>query len=75
MAIIDRKIKFHISPKANVAIKILRGHIGTLLAQLFRGKPLSEEQVRWFDLALAVLGKVKMEPVDGGNHAPIVLMN
>ncbi|KAF7966231.1 hypothetical protein HWV62_39469 [Athelia sp. TMB] len=59
---IDRnKIKFHISPKSNIALKILRNHLGLTLAQLFRGKVLNETQAQWFELALIVLGKVKIE--------------
>jgi len=62
---IDRnKIKFHISPKSNIALKILRSHLGVILAQLFRGKVLNEVQTQWFELALMVLGKVKVEPTE-----------
>lgn len=69
---IDRKIKFRVSPKANVALKILRSQLGTLLAQQFRGKPLSESQYLWFDLALMVLGKTKIE-ADEGNVLKVVV--
>jgi len=73
-ASIDRKVKFHISPKSNVAIKILRNHLASILAQQFRGKPLSESQNLWFKLALMVLGKVKIE-VEGEEHHPNVVVN
>jgi hypothetical protein len=73
-AFIDRKVKFHISPKSNVALKILRNHLGTLLAQQFRGKPLSESQGLWFELALGVLSKTKIE-VEGEEHHPLVVVN
>jgi hypothetical protein len=73
-ASIDRKVRFHIPPKSNVAIKILRNHLGTLLAQLFRGKPLSDSQGLWFKLALMVLGKEKIVgEVEG--HLPVVVIN
>lgn len=74
-AFIDRKIKFHISPKSNVAIKILRSQISTLLAQQFRVKPLSESQCLWFDLALMVLGKTKVEPNESNGQIPTILVN
>jgi len=35
-----------------------------ILAQLFRGKVLNEVQTQWFELALIVLGKVKVEQVE-----------
>jgi ATP-dependent RNA helicase DHX29 len=74
-AFIDRKVKFHISPKSNVAIKILRSHLGSLLAQQFRGKPLSESQSLWFEMALMVLGKAKIEATEGQEHLPMVVIN
>jgi len=73
-ASIDRKVRFNIPPKSNVAIKILRNHLGTILAQLFRGKSLSESQGLWFELALIVLGKEKIE-VEGERHLPVVVIN
>jgi len=62
---VDRnKIKFQVSPKCNIALKILRGNLNVTLSQLFRGKPLDEQQAEWFELALMVLGKVKLEDSD-----------
>lgn len=72
-AFIDRKVKFHIPPKPNVAIKILRTHLGAVLAQQFRGKPLSESQGRWFELALMVLGKIKLDPVGGDEPVSVLI--
>lgn len=60
-AFIDRKIKFRISGKANIALKHLRSQMTNLLACQFRGKPLSESQVLWNELAMMVLGKTKIE--------------
>jgi len=71
---IDRKIKFRVSPKANVALKILRSHLSTLLAQQFRGKSLSESQCLWFELALMVLGKAKIEADEGNGLVPTVIV-
>ncbi|KAH0590581.1 hypothetical protein H2248_000717 [Termitomyces sp. 'cryptogamus'] len=59
-AIIDRKIKFRISPKSNIALKFLRIQLWSLLAHQFRGKPLTESQVLWNEIAMLVLGKVKL---------------
>jgi ATP-dependent RNA helicase DHX29 len=64
LAVLDRKIKFITSPKTNLALKILRDRLGTVLATQMRGKPLSPELQKWDDLALLVLGKVKVEAVD-----------
>ncbi|KII93254.1 hypothetical protein PLICRDRAFT_35442 [Plicaturopsis crispa FD-325 SS-3] len=71
-AFIDRKIKFQISPKAGVALKHLRSQLASILAQQFRGKPLSESQVLWNETALSVLGKVK---VDDEENESIVVVN
>ncbi|KAG5648099.1 hypothetical protein DXG03_007134 [Asterophora parasitica] len=69
-AFIDRKIKFRISPKVNIALKFLRTQLASLLAHQFRGKILTESQILWNEKALMVLGKVK---VDAEEH-PIVLI-
>ncbi|GLB36275.1 putative P-loop containing nucleoside triphosphate hydrolase protein [Lyophyllum shimeji] len=58
-AFIDRKIKFRIPPKSNIALKFLRSQLGSLLAHQFRGKTLSESQLLWNELAMMVLGKIK----------------
>lgn len=60
-AFIDRKIKFRIPPKSNVALRILRNQLGSLLANLFRGKVSNESQILWHELALMVLGKIKLK--------------
>ena len=59
-AFIDRKIKFRIPGRATVALKYLRHHLATILASQIRGKPLSESQLLWNELAMTVLGKVKL---------------
>ncbi|KAG5654781.1 hypothetical protein H0H81_003789 [Sphagnurus paluster] len=69
-ASIDRKIKFHISPKSNIALKFLRTQLGSLLAHQFRGKGLTTEQIPWNEIALMVLGKVKADVQD----QPIVVI-
>lgn len=56
---VDRKIRYRLEPKTNVALKFLRNQLGSLLAAQFRGKPLIESQAAWNDIALAILGKVK----------------
>jgi ATP-dependent RNA helicase DHX29 len=63
------------SPKSNIALKILRNHLGTILAQQFRSKPLSESQSLWFEMALMVLGKVKIEASEGEEHLAVVVVN
>lgn len=60
----NRKIKFRASPKTNVALKVLRNNLASTLAAQFRRKPLVESQVRWQELGLAILGKMKLEDED-----------
>ncbi|KAK7463716.1 hypothetical protein VKT23_005652 [Stygiomarasmius scandens] len=60
---IDRKIRFQLSPKANIALKLLRSHLNSLLESQFRGqRALVESQIHWQDLAMMTLGKVKFQP-------------
>ncbi|KAF9512352.1 hypothetical protein BS47DRAFT_1330374 [Hydnum rufescens UP504] len=63
-AVLDRKIKFATTPKTNLALKILRDRLGTVLGTQMRGKPLSAELQKWNDLALLVLGKIKVEAAE-----------
>ncbi|KAJ6503399.1 P-loop containing nucleoside triphosphate hydrolase protein [Mycena vitilis] len=60
---IDRKVKFQVPPKCNIALKHLRTHVAAILAQQFRTKPLTESQVLWSDIATSVLSKEKLEPL------------
>ena len=57
--LIDRKVRFRVKPKVNVALKFLREQLVALLASQYRGKPLLEPQMMWNDIAMAVLGKAK----------------
>nr|GAT48383.1 P-loop containing nucleoside triphosphate hydrolase protein [Mycena chlorophos] len=57
---IDRKVKFQVPPRCNAALKVLRSQLGTTLAIQLRGQPLTESQVLWSELALAVLKKEKL---------------
>ncbi|KAL4071050.1 P-loop containing nucleoside triphosphate hydrolase protein [Scleroderma citrinum] len=54
--IVDRRIKYRLTPKANVAMKILRKQLSSILVQQFHGEPLTESQGRWYELAMTVLG-------------------
>ncbi|KZT74762.1 P-loop containing nucleoside triphosphate hydrolase protein [Daedalea quercina L-15889] len=58
---IDKKIKFRISPKAGIALKLLRSQLSSLLSAQMRAKPLTETQALWNELAMMILGKVKPE--------------
>ena len=69
MITIDRKIRFRVSPKANIALKILRSRLSDLLSHQMRGRVLTESQVRWNDLAMSVLGRVKGDD----EHTPVVI--
>jgi ATP-dependent RNA helicase DHX29 len=57
--VIDRKIKFSISAKTNVALKHLREHLFDILSTQFRGQPITETHVLWNELAANILGKIK----------------
>lgn len=61
---LDRKIRFQIPSKCNIALKFLRTQLVGLLSTQFRIKPLSESQYKWNELSLMILGKVK--PEEGG---------
>ena len=58
-AVIDRKIKFHIPAKTNVALKLLRENFYDILSAQFKGQTLTETHVHWNELAQMVLGKIK----------------
>lgn len=60
-AIVDRKVKYRLTPRANIAIKVLRTQLSGILAQQFRGKPLTESQIQWHKLAMVALGRTKLE--------------
>ncbi|KAL1952101.1 hypothetical protein VTO73DRAFT_1250 [Trametes versicolor] len=60
-ASIDRKVRFRIQPKASIALKLLRNNLGSILATQFRTRPLTESQLRWDEIAMMILGKLKPE--------------
>ncbi|KAI0651707.1 P-loop containing nucleoside triphosphate hydrolase protein [Trametes meyenii] len=60
-ASIDRKVRFRVQPKASIALKLLRNNLGAILATQFRTRPLTESQLRWDEIAMDILGKVKLE--------------
>ncbi|TFY83774.1 hypothetical protein EWM64_g246 [Hericium alpestre] len=60
-ASLERKIRFNIPPKANIALKHLRSQLSSILASQLRGKPLTESQLLWMKFALVVLGKTRLE--------------
>ncbi|RDX56021.1 P-loop containing nucleoside triphosphate hydrolase protein [Lentinus brumalis] len=60
-ASIDRKVRFRISPKASIALKHLRSNLSSILAAQFRTRSLTESQLRWNEIAMMILGKVKLE--------------
>jgi ATP-dependent RNA helicase DHX29 len=60
-ASIDRKIRFCVAPKTNVALKILREQLSNVLAQQYQGKALTQSQEAWKDLGLLALSKTKIK--------------
>ncbi|KAI0778038.1 P-loop containing nucleoside triphosphate hydrolase protein [Trametes elegans] len=60
-AAIDRKVRFRIQPKVSIALKLLRNNLGAILATQFRTRPLTESQLRWDEVAMMILGKVRPE--------------
>ena len=65
---VDRKIRYRVSPKANIALKHLRAHLAEILALRFRGKELTERQQKWNELAMRVLGKMQSETSPDGKE-------
>ena len=59
--IIDRKIRYRLAPKTSVALKYLRAKVANNLALQFKGKELSDRLILWDDIAMRILGKVKVE--------------
>lgn len=57
--VIDRKIKFRVPPKTGIALKMLRSQLADAMAAQIRREELTEQQLRWFDLAMRILGKIK----------------
>jgi len=60
-ASIDRKIRFCVAPKTNVALKILREQLSNVLAQQYQGKTLTQAQEAWKELGLLALSKAKIK--------------
>ena len=58
-AVTDRRLRYRLSPKANIALKILRSQLVKNLALQFKGKALTEKQSQWQELAIRVLGRWK----------------
>ncbi|KAI6044950.1 P-loop containing nucleoside triphosphate hydrolase protein [Pisolithus marmoratus] len=65
-AIVDRKIRYRLTPKANVAIKILRRQFHSILSRRFHGKPLTVFQSRWYELVIAALSGIEQERRNDG---------
>ncbi|KIK96360.1 hypothetical protein PAXRUDRAFT_826025 [Paxillus rubicundulus Ve08.2h10] len=70
-ATVDRKIKYRLTFRANVAMKILRNQLSSISAQKFRGKPMTESQVRWHELGMGALGKVKLDAEAESSNASV----
>ncbi|KAF8898608.1 P-loop containing nucleoside triphosphate hydrolase protein [Infundibulicybe gibba] len=71
--LLDKKIRFQLPPKTNIAVKLLRNQLGLLLSDQFRGKILAESQITWNQLSLIILGKAKIED-ENTEQMPISLM-
>ncbi|EJT99916.1 P-loop containing nucleoside triphosphate hydrolase protein [Dacryopinax primogenitus] len=54
---LDKKIKYRLPPRANVALSYLRDHAAAIISLRMRGKEINEEQEQWWELLLDVLGK------------------
>ena len=71
-ASIDRKIRFCVAPKTNVALKILREQLSNVLAQQYQGKALTRAQEAWKELGLLALSKTKIKE-DRDNSNDVVV--
>ncbi len=54
--IIDRKVKYRLSPKDAIVLKHLRRQLASAISARMRNKPMSETQSKWFRLGMEVLG-------------------
>jgi ATP-dependent RNA helicase DHX29 len=64
-AFVDRRVKFHVSsPKVNIALKHLRAQLAALVSAQLRSSPLTETQVRWKELAMNIMGKMRIVDPD-----------
>lgn len=72
---IDRKVRFRLEPKTSVALKFLRNNLGQLLATQFRGRPLTESQAIWEELALRILGHIKPQDPDAKQETLTLVVN
>ncbi|OCF60762.1 DEAH box polypeptide 36 [Kwoniella mangroviensis CBS 10435] len=52
---LDRKIRYHVSPKTAIAIKLLREQFAAAMSTRLRGKKSTEGQERWFELGMKCL--------------------
>jgi ATP-dependent RNA helicase DHX29 len=60
-AFVDRKIRFHIPAKTNLALKYLRHKLAVVLSERLQKKPLTGSQERWMEMALVILGNLRPE--------------
>lgn len=63
---IDRKLKYTISAKSNVALKILRERLADILALQFQSKILTESQMVWMNIGLLALSRAKLKDEKDG---------
>ena len=54
------------SPKVNLALKHLRAQIASLHVAQLRSSPLTETQAQWKELAVMILGKLRIVDPDEG---------
>ena len=59
--IIDRKLKFALSAKSNVALKIIRERLTDIFALHFQRKTLTDAQKMWMDIAISALSHDKLK--------------
>ncbi|PFH54597.1 hypothetical protein AMATHDRAFT_134454 [Amanita thiersii Skay4041] len=57
--VVDRKLRFRVQPRTNIALKLLRNQLITLLSHQMRGKAITGSLARWNDIAIRALCKVK----------------
>jgi ATP-dependent RNA helicase DHX29 len=59
--LVDRKIRFRIPPKTNLALKYLRSKLLVVLSERLQKKRSTGSQERWMEMALVILGKLRPE--------------
>lgn len=72
---LDRKVRFRVGGKTNLAVKYLRDQLSSILAAVMRGRALTDAQMRWYELAMLLMGRRKAVQEDAVETVTIIHRN